>query len=291
MTERTKKQVVVGLFIALAVGAAVAWAGSDGGDWHDGFPVFATCAALAFAVNWLVFIPSAFAQTEKFYDLTGGVTYLSVIAVGVHISTAPDLRTTLVALMVVIWAVRLSSFLFLRIRKAGNDSRFDEIKVWPLRFFFAWTLQGLWVLITASAALVVITGGTRTPIDAFTVVGAIFWLVGMTIEIVADQQKTAFKANPENSDKFISTGLWAWSRHPNYFGEILLWTGILIIALPVLKGAQWVALISPLFVWFLLTKVSGIPMLQAKSDQRWGGQPDYEAYKEKTPKLIPRPPS
>ena len=114
------------------------------------------------------------------------------------------------------------------------------------------------------------------------------WVLGMVVEITADAQKTAFKADPANEGRFIRSGLWARSRHPNYFGEIVIWLGVFLVAAPVLTGWQWVALISPLFVILLLTRVSGIPLLEQKADRTWGGQDDYEAYKKRTPSLIPR---
>jgi len=291
MAERSNTNIIVALIISLLVGAAISWAGSDGGASVGAWPLFALCGALAFAINWFVFIPSALAQTEHFYDLTGGITYITVIAVAVYFAEPLDLRGQLVAAMVVVWALRLSSFLFLRIQKAGKDSRFDVIKNRPLRFLLAWTLQGLWVLLTAAAALAIITGTAREPLGVIGIVGVVVWAAGMTIEIVADRQKSAFKADPNNAGTFITTGIWAWSRHPNYFGEIVLWTGIAIIAVPVLQGWQWATLISPIFVTFLLTRVSGVPMLEEAADERWGGQDAYEKYKKSTPVLIPRPPT
>ena len=291
MAERSNTQVFAAILIAITIGAAMLWAGSDGGDRVGSLPVFALCGALAFAINWLVFIPSALAQTERYYDLVGGVTYVTIIIVAVLMSGELDLRSTLVATMVLIWSLRLATFLFMRISSAGTDSRFDDIKNKPPRFFMAWTLQGLWALLTAAAALAVITGGVREPLGAIGVVGIGIWIVGMTIEIVADRQKSKFRADPDNKGKFISVGLWAWSRHPNYFGEILLWTGIAIVAVPVLQGWQWATLISPFFVAFLLIKVSGVPMLEDKADERWGGQSDYEEYKRKTPVLLLKPPA
>ena len=146
------------------------------------------------------------------------------------------------------------------------------------------------MLLTAACALVVITGGNREALGIVGYVGIVVWTIGILIEIVADQQKSAFRADPANKGNFISTGLWAWSRHPNYFGEILLWTGMAIIAVPVLEGWQCATLISPVFVFFLLTRVSGVPMLEEAADERWGGQDDYEAYKRNTPVLVMRPP-
>ena len=122
------------------------------------------------------------------------------------------------------------------------------------------------------------------------VLGLAVWALGMLVEIVADRQKSRFKADPANEGAFIDVGLWAWSRHPNYFGEIVLWTGMALVAVPVLEGWQWATLISPVFVAFLLIKVSGIPMLEESADERWGGQDDYEQYKQKTPVLIMKPP-
>jgi len=290
MAERTDNQIIISIAIATVIGALISWAGSDGGDRFGALPVFALCGALAFAVNWAAFIPAAIQRTEHYYDLTGGITYITVTVVAVLLSGSLDLRSAIVAGMVMFWSIRLASFLFMRISRAGKDSRFDKIKNQPLRFFLAWTLQGLWVLLTAACALVVITGGNREALGIVGYVGIAVWTIGILIEIVADQQKSAFRANPANKGRFINTGLWAWSRHPNYFGEIVLWTGMAIIAVPVLEGWQWATLISPVFVFFLLTKVSGVPMLEQAADKRWGGQDDYEAYKQNTPVLVMRPP-
>lgn len=288
MADRPNFQAITVILIAIFIGVLVAWAGSDGGDRFRSIPVFALCGAIAFAVNWVGFVPAMLARTEHFYDLTGGITYLTVVAIAVLLSDDPDLRGMLVAGMVVVWALRLSSFLFLRISKVGKDSRFDVIKTRPARFLMAWTLQGLWVILTTACALVIITGGARVALGPVALVGIAVWIFGMWFEIIADRQKSAFNADPANEGVFITTGLWSRSRHPNYFGEIVLWAGVAIIALPVLHGWQWVTLISPVFVTFLLTRVSGVPMLEKKADDRWGGQEDYEAYKQRTPLLVPK---
>ncbi len=290
MAERTDNQIITGIAVTVIIGALISWAGSYGGDRLGSLPVFALCGLLAFAVNWAVFIPSALKRTEHFYDLTGGITYITVTIVAVLLSSSLDLRSAIVAGMVLFWSIRLASFLFVRISRAGKDSRFDEMKHRPVRFFLAWTLQGLWVLLTAACALAIITGGNREPLGVIGYVGIAIWTIGILIEIVADQQKTAFRADPANKGKFITSGLWAWSRHPNYFGEIVLWTGMAIIAIPVLEGWQWATLISPIFVFFLLTKVSGVPLLEAAADERWGGEEEYEAYKRNTPVLVMKPP-
>lgn len=273
--------------VLIIVGALVALAGSQGGTSVAGVPLFALSVGLAFLIQWLVFIPAYIFQTEKFFDLTGSLTYISVITGAVIFSEGVDGRSILLAALVVIWAIRLGSFLFGRIKKAGKDDRFDEIKPSFIRFLNVWTIQGLWVTFTMAAALVAITTTTRKELDLFAIVGFLIWVFGFAIEVIADSQKSRFSANPDNKGKFIQTGLWSISRHPNYFGEIVLWIGVAVIALPILQGWQWVALISPVFVAFLLTRVSGIPLLENKADKKWGGQEDYESYKKRTPILIP----
>lgn len=274
--------------VLVLIGAAVAWAGSQGGSAVFGVPLFALAVGLAYVIQWLVFVPSYLRQTEKFFDITGSITYISVTTLALLFSPAIDARAILLWTLVVIWAARLGTFLFRRIQRAGKDDRFDDLKPSFIRFLNVWTIQGLWVTFTAAAALIAITTSTRKELDAFALVGLVVWVIGFTIEVVADAQKNRFNADPANKGKFIQTGLWSRSRHPNYFGEIVLWIGVAIIALPVLQGWQWVALISPVFVTILLTRISGVPLLETKADKKWGGQPEYEEYKKRTPVLIPR---
>jgi steroid 5-alpha reductase family enzyme len=272
------------------VGAGVAWAGSQGGGRIGGIPIFALVVGLVFGIQWLGFIAAYVLQTERFYDLTGSVTYISVSILAVLLSPEIDDRSVLLLAPVLIWATRLGTFLFGRIQQAGKDARFDEIKVSFPRFLLTWTVQGLWVTFTAAAALTAITTTTRRELGWSALIGFVIWAFGFGFEVLADTQKSAFRADLENKGKFIQTGLWAWSRHPNYFGEIVLWIGVAIIALPVLRGWQWVTLVSPVYVTLQLTRVSGVPMLERRADEKWGGQEDYEAYKERTPVLVPRPP-
>ena len=286
--KKTDRNSLIVFPILILIGILVALAGSQGGVSIFGIPVFAVMVGLAFLIQWLAFIPAYILQTEKFLDLTGSMTYIAVTALAVCFSAGVDSRSILLAALVIIWAIRLGSFLFSRIKKAGKDDRFDEIKPSFIRFLNFWTIQGLWVAFTAAAALVAITTSTRKELDIFAVIGFLVWIFGFVFEVVADTQKSRFNANPENKGKFILTGLWSRSRHPNYFGEIVLWIGIAIIALPVLQGWQWVGLISPVFVIVLLTRVSGIPLLEKKADKKWGGQEEYEAYKKNTPVLIPK---
>jgi steroid 5-alpha reductase family enzyme len=278
------------LFIMILAALGITLAGSQGGISALGMPIFALAILMVFVIQWVGFTAAYLLQTDKFFDLVGSITFISVTAMAVWRSPVVDGRTILLLMLVVIWAGRLGTFLFRRIQKAGKDARFDDIKVSFVRFLNTWTLQGLWVTMTLSVTLAAITTTNHKEIDLFAIAGTLIWIFGFAIEVTADSQKARYFDHQENEGKFIDTGLWSWSRHPNYFGEIVLWVGVAIIAMPVLQGWQWVTLISPVFVTLLLTRISGLPILEKRADERWGGQKDYEAYKRRTPVLIPWPP-
>jgi steroid 5-alpha reductase family enzyme len=278
------------IFILLAVGLplGVATLANPAGLTLAGWPAMTALALGAFAIQWLAFIPARLFQTERFYDLTGSITYIAVTLAAISVATAPSGAQWLIAIMIFIWAGRLGSFLFRRIHAAGGDQRFDHIKVSSSRFFVAWTLQGAWVVMTSCAALTAILSAEQTAVGGIYVIGAVMWVAGFVIEVMADQQKSRFRADPANAGRFINVGLWARSRHPNYFGEILLWAGIAVMAIPYLSGTQWVVMLSPLFVYALLTRISGIPTLARRGQQLWGDDPTYQAYVANTPRLLPR---
>jgi steroid 5-alpha reductase family enzyme len=280
---------IVVFFIAIGV----VWAGGDDGQllndsFGTGLTIFASCALIAFIVQWIALIPAYLLKTEHFYDLTGGATYLAVIIFAFMQSDQQDVRSIILTFLVAIWAIRLAGFLFLRVRKQGSDSRFDDIKLNFWRFSIAWTVQGLWVLITAGAAIAAITSNLKADFGWIGALGLLIWLIGFLLEAVADNQKRIFKQQKNTHTEFIQTGLWARSRHPNYFGEILLWIGVAIIAYPALYQWQLVTLISPLFVILLLTKISGISLQEEQADERWADNSDYQSYKKSTPVLIPK---
>lgn len=289
-------QFIRALIVHIVV-AFVAWgmifSGSDSGQnltflSLTGISIFAACAFIAFVVQWVALIPAYVLKTEHFYDLTGGLTYLTVIIFAIWQSGTHDLRSILLASLVAIWALRLASFLFLRVLKQGSDSRFDEIKLNFWRFSITWTVQGLWVLITAGAALAAITSTHKVELGIFAIIGTLVWIIGFGIEAVADDQKRKFRQKQNTRTEFIQSGLWAHSRHPNYFGEITLWIGVAIIAYPALHGWQLMTLISPVFVTILLTKISGISLQEEQADERWGDNQAYQDYKKRTPVLIPK---
>ena len=278
---------IIGILTILVVSAIVAFAGSQGSVAISTIPLFAICASVGFILHWAVFIPSYLLQTEHYFDLTGALSYISTITLAAYLHPLLDLRGLIICVLISIWAVRLGSFLFMRIKRAGQDRRFIESKTRFWQFLYIWTMGGAWVFITMAAGLAAITSMTQRPLGIFAIAGVFLWLVGFSIEVVADRQKTKFRQLPENADHFITSGLWAYSRHPNYFGEILLWLGITVIALPTLVGWQYVTLISPIFVPLLLIKVSGVRLLEADAKDRWGSDPNYQYYVNNTPVLVP----
>ncbi len=276
--------------VCIVLGALLAAAGGQGSVTAGGIAVFSLCVAWAFVFNWIVFTPSWLSHTEQYFDLTGSVTYLTVTLAALIFSPNLDTRSVIAGLLVAVWATRLGLFLYRRVTRDGGDGRFDEMKFDFWQFLMTWTIQGLWVSLTMAAALAIITAEDRVEVGVIGIVGIVVWLVGFAIEVTADRQKTAFKQDPANEGRFITTGLWSWSRHPNYFGEIVLWTGMAILAVPVLSGWRWVVLISPVFVFLLLTRVSGIPLLERRAKKRWGDEEAFQEYTKSTSVLVPLPP-
>ena len=287
----SKKITIPSIFISILLAGLVAIGIDQGSVNISGVSLIYFCCAFIFLAQWLVFIPSYIFETEHYFDLTGSLTYVSVTLLAILFTVDISLRDILLALFVWIWAFRLGSLLFIRVKKAGSDGRFDLMKKDFWWFLMTWTIQGLWVFLTLAMALAAITSESKMAIDVFAVIGTLIWIFGFSIEVIADQQKTNFKDDPANKDSFITVGLWSWSRHPNYFGEMVLWIGIAIIAFPVLIGWQLVALISPIFVVFLLTRISGITMLESRGYKKWKDDPAYIDYLEKTSVLVPFPPT
>ncbi len=286
----SKKITIPSIFISILLASLVAIGIDQGSVNISGISLIYFCCAFIFLAQWLVFIPSYIFETEHYFDLTGSLTYVSVTLLAILFTVDISLRDILLALFVWIWAFRLGSFLFIRVKKAGSDGRFDLMKKDFWWFLMTWTVQGLWVFLTLAMALAAITSESKMAIDVFAVIGTLIWIFGFSIEVIADQQKTNFKDDPTNKDSFITVGLWSWSRHPNYFGEMVLWIGIAVIAFPVLIGWQLVALISPIFVIFLLTRISGITMLESRGYKKWKDDPAYIDYLERTSVLVPFPP-
>ena len=282
----------ISVFIAFFLGALIAIAGSHNGAQFNGYPILFICLVISFVLHWIAFIPSYMAKTEKFYDIVGTVAYLSVLAAASYLTVISSnnnlqLRSIIAISLVFIWALRLGVFLFIRVLRVGEDRRFREVKQNFSKFLVWWSVSALWVFLTAANALTMIINNVSSTDDLYFYFGLLLWLIGFSFEVIADEQKRRFKSDKNNKDAFISSGLWRFSRHPNYFGEILLWVGMAVIALPTLIGWQYVTLISPIFIYLLLTRVSGVNLLEERADQKWGGTEEYDSYVDRTPELIP----
>ena len=244
---------------------------------------------IAFLIQWVAYIPAYIFQTEKFYDLTGSLSYLTVIWFVFFSSnnlSGLNIQNLIVVTLISIWAIRLGTFLFGRIHKDGEDKRFRTIKTSASQFFMTWTLQGMWVSICTMCAITAISSSQGIIANALFYLGLAFFIVGFAIEVVSDQQKSAFRAVPENKEKFITSGLWSKSQHPNYFGEILLWSAIALLSISSLNGTQYLTLISPIFTYVLLVYISGVRMLDDMGNKKWGHLEEYKEYKRNTPTLF-----
>ena len=244
---------------------------------------------LAFLIQWVAYIPAYIFQTEKFYDLTGSLSYLTVIWFVFFSSnnlSGLNIQNLIVVTLISVWAIRLGTFLFSRIHKDGEDKRFRTIKTSASQFFMTWTLQGMWVSICTMCAITAISSSQGIIANALFYLGLAFFIVGFAIEVVSDQQKSAFRAVPENKEKFITSGLWSKSQHPNYFGEILLWSAIALLSISSLNGTQYLTLISPIFTYVLLVYISGVRMLDDMGNKKWGHLEEYKEYKRNTPTLF-----
>ena len=246
---------------------------------------------MIFIIQWIAFIPAFIFKTEKFYDLTGSITYIAAISFSLYATNSfkdVHIGNLIVGFSIIIWAIRLGSFLFMRIHRDKKDGRFDSIKKSFSQFFMTWTLQGMWVFICSSAAFIAIANPKGVEVNSIFILGVLIFIFGFLIEVIADNQKTNFRSKVANKDSFINEGLWAKSRHPNYFGEITLWTGISIMSISTFQGMNYLALFSPIFSYLLLVYVSGIRMLELRGQKKWGHLEEYKKYKQDTPKLIPK---
>ena len=244
---------------------------------------------LAFLISWLAYIPAYLFQTEKFYDLTGSIKYLLLtwfIYILSHELYGYSSGNLILASLISIWTIRLGSFLFMRIHKEGEDKRFRTIKTSASQFLFTWTLSGMWVSLCSICAWTAMANPSGVTMNLITYIGIGLFIIGFSIEIIADHQKTVFRSNSENKNKFITSGLWSKSRHPNYLGEIVLWFAIAVISFSSLNGMQYIALISPIFTYLLLVYISGVRMLEDRANKKWGHLEEYKKYRKETPALF-----
>ena len=258
---------------------------------NDELYFFIKVISLIFGLQLIGFIPSFYLKSEKYYDLFGGLTFVSSILLMLflkfRIASDLNIREIILASYALLWTIRLSFFLFQRVKRVGKDVRFDNLKFSLSKFLLAWMTQGLWVFICLLPILVVFSSPANNDVMYLTL-GSLLYFFGLLIEIIADYQKTIHNKLNDKKRKFISSGLWSKSRHPNYFGEFLIWTGITIICFPVFSGFKYLSLITPIFIYFLLNHISGVNLLEERAKEKWGNDPEYVKYLKTIPKFFPK---
>jgi len=253
-----------------------------------GMNAFTFILIIAVLLQVFFFLPSFLLKTEKYYDLVGSLTYITTISLAYFSVENKTMIDSIIYFYVMVWASRLGIYLFRRVRNDGKDVRFEKAKRHFFWFLQYWMGQALWVSLTACAAIIAILSPEEDTLPVLAIVGMVLWISGFTIESISDYQKRVFRKENNSSESFIHTGFWARSRHPNYFGEITLWTGIAVIALNTLNGIEYITLISPVFVYILLTRMSGVNLLERIADERYGHLEEYQRYKRNTPVLVPK---
>jgi steroid 5-alpha reductase family enzyme len=247
---------------------------------------------ISLVIQVVFFVYAAIKKTDVVTDLSYGLTFF-LIAGTFYLKSSATLRSSpvviILTLVVMAWSIRLASYLFMRIRKIKKDSRFDKIRGDWKKFAGFWTIQGITVGVVMLGVMIffnVYPAGDKSGILPLSIVGLVISVLGIIIEGVADMQQFNFRNNPANKDHWTNIGLWKYSRHPNYFGEMLMWWGLFIYILPYLSGANLLAIISPLYITGLLLFVSGVPILEKKNDERYKGSRDYQRYKDATSLIV-----
>lgn len=249
----------------------------------------ALTAIVTFGYQLMFFIVTALLKFDKVTDFAGSTNFVIISLLTLILKGSWHFRQVVLSFLVVVWGLRLGLFLLMRILNWGEDRRFDEMRSNLGKLAVFWIFQAVWVW-TVSLPVTVVNASDSDPgLQAQDIIGWIMWSVGLSIEATADQQKLLFKNSPANRGKWCDVGVWGYSRHPNYFGEIFLWWGIFVASTPVLEGAEWLVVLGPIFLTLLLLFVSGIPLLEESGDKKYGNVAAYRHYKKITSPLIPLP--
>jgi steroid 5-alpha reductase family enzyme len=243
---------------------------------------------ISLLIQALFFAFAATLKTDNVTDLSYGLTFV-IIALVLLLQGDVTRRPQLVlAGMIIVWGARLAAYLFLRIMHMGRDVRFDGVRerFWP--FFRFWLGQGVavWVIMLP-VTIWFAAPGAWTP---WMSIGGAVWAAGLVIETIADAQKFAVKSRAQGGSRWMDTGLWKYSRHPNYFGELLCWWGVFVFVAGNYAGAAWAGIIGPMVITYILLKVTGIPTLEAAAKKKWSANPAYQAHVARTSRLILWPP-
>jgi len=253
--------------------------------------VLLPCLGIDFGIQAVGYLHACVFRTEKLYDFCGAGAFLGVTAYSYFGGLAANQpRAIIASALAAAWAARLGSFLFARVIIFGRDRRFDEVKNDLPKFGVFWFMQGVWVFASLLPILLLNSQAAQPALSALDWVGIAVWGLGFTTEVLADVQKFQFKVNNPDTSKWIDQGLWSYSRHPNYFGEMTLWVGMYLLCFQGMEtGGKIAAVVSPLFVSSLLLFASGIPILEKNADKKWGHLEEFRKYKEEVSILVPLP--
>ena len=285
MQQSSLKQIITCICIPAAL-LSLAWL--TGGSDTNTQTILIQCTFLTLMIHWIIGAISVALQTEKVFDITGTIAVWCMIAFINNQTNTTAERGLILSSCCLLWTTRLGLFLLIRIHKHKKDRRFDQLKTNKYNFFNTWQLSATWTLITLLSALTAISSPQNAPMTTVDYSILSMWSLAFVTEAIADRQKMPFKTQKQNTP-FIQTGLWKYSRHPNYLAEITMWICIAGLAYPNLFGSLYISLISPIFVGVLLTRVSGINLLEEASDKKYGHLKSYQRYKKNTPRLIPNP--
>lgn len=251
----------------------------------------ALTAIVTVGYQFLFFVVAALLKFDKITDFAGSTNFVILAVLTLVLKGTWHFRQVVLSLLVIVWGLRLGLFLLMRILQWGEDRRFDQMRSNLGKLAIFWIFQAVWVW-TVSLPVTIVNASDRNPsLHAVDIIGWIMWSLGAVVEATSDQQKLAFKNAPENRGKWCAVGLWKYSRHPNYFGEILLWWGVFVASTPVLEGAEWLVIFGPIFLTLLLLFLSGIPLLEESADKKFGNVATYRHYKKVTSPLVLLPPA
>ncbi|MBM01738.1 MAG: hypothetical protein CL762_05075 [Chloroflexi bacterium] len=253
---------------------------------YEGFATPHIMILTVVLIQIIFYFHSLIFKTDLLFDFIGSLTFITLVTIGFVFMVNPDFNKIFISFLLFLWASRLGIFLLFRRIKAKKDVRLQSFLRPPSRLFLLWNIQGIWIIFSSLPLIVVLSSKLEHDFGLLEWGGFSIWLIGFLVEVIADNQKRNFKII--NSSSFINSGLWAYSRHPNYLGEILIWLGITVMSFKYLSGFGYIALITPLFVFVLLRYISGVPQLESIANDRWGGDDRYTEYKNKVGLLFPK---
>ena len=249
----------------------------------------AASLVISLIINMAFFAFAALLRTDKVTDLSYSLSFFIMAPILLFSAGRPiPGGSAIVASAIMIWALRLGTYLFRRILVMKNDERFDDKRDDFFAFLRFWILQTVVAWLVMLPYALVLTQPDAVYPAAMFVPGLLIFTSGLILETISDRQKFRFRSNPENRNRWMDRGLWSRSRHPNYFGEILLWWGLFITVLPNLRGWMLLAALGPVALSLLITFVSGVPILEKSAEKRYGDNPEFRKYRDSTPKMIPR---